>query len=84
MTPQAPKPSCHDVMSGGYVPSATDLAANRLPGFGLTAHIINGGIECNMPTTAAVRDRLGFYGRYAQLLGVAQGDNLECANMRPF
>lgn len=84
MTPQAPKPSCHDVMSGAYVPSATDTAANRLPGFGLTVHIINGGIECNMPTTAAVRDRLGFFARYAQLLNVAQGDNLECANMRPF
>ncbi|MFO0559187.1 MAG: glycoside hydrolase family 19 protein [Polyangiales bacterium] len=84
MTPQAPKPSCHDVMAGGYVPSATDIAANRLPGFGLTVHIINGGIECGMPTTPAVRDRLGFYGRYAQLLGVTQGDNLECATMRAF
>jgi basic endochitinase B len=84
MTPQAPKPSCHDVMTGAYVPTAADTAANRLPGFGLTVHIINGGIECGMPTTPAVRDRLGFYQRYAQLLGVSQGDNLECATMRPF
>jgi hypothetical protein len=34
MTPQSPKPSCHDVMAGRYTPTATDIAANRLPGYG--------------------------------------------------
>lgn len=84
MTPQAPKPSCHAVMTGGYAPSAQDTSGNRLPGFGVTVLIINGGLECGMPTPPQVRDRLGFYERYARALGVSQGDNLECATMRPF
>lgn len=32
MTTQAPKPSCHDVMTGEWTPSAADLAAGRKPG----------------------------------------------------
>lgn len=37
MTPQSPKPSCHDVMAGRYTPTATDIAANRLAGYGESA-----------------------------------------------
>lgn len=84
MTPQAPKPSCHDVMTGGFTPSSTDLAAGRLPGFGLTIDIINGGIECGYARSASVTDRLGFYDRYTTLLGVAPGGNLDCDSMQPY
>jgi hypothetical protein len=45
MTAQSPKPSAHDVMAGNYCPSAADTAANRLPGFGMTVNIINGGLR---------------------------------------
>ena len=39
--------------------------------FGLTIDIINGGVECGgATTTAQVEDRVGFYRRYAALLGV--------------
>jgi hypothetical protein len=34
MTPQAPKPSCHDVMQGLWIPTAADLAAGRVAGYG--------------------------------------------------
>ena len=84
MTAQAPKPSCHDVMIGRFTPSAQDVAAGRLPGFGLTVNIINGGVECNQPTPAQVTDRIGFFGRFTQLLGTTQGDNLACDKMRSY
>lgn len=84
MTAQSPKPSCHDVMTGGYVPSAADQAAGRVAGFGLTVNIINGGIECNQPTPPQVTDRIGFYQRYTQLLGTQPGANLSCDKMRSY
>ena len=51
MTPQNPKPSCHDMMSGFFKPSSADLGGglaqyNGLNGFGTTTMIINGGSEC--------------------------------------
>jgi len=46
MTPRFPKPSAHDVMVGCWQPSDGDSSVGRLPGFGLTTNIINGGIEC--------------------------------------
>jgi hypothetical protein len=42
MTPQAPKPSCHDVMLGYYTPTATDTAAGRVPGFGECLLLLGG------------------------------------------
>lgn len=80
-TPQAPKPSCHDVMTGKWTPSGADMAAGRVPGFGMTINIINGGLECSMPTNAKVEDRVKFYLRYTQLIGVDPGPNLYCDQM---
>ncbi|TVU48485.1 hypothetical protein EJB05_08123, partial [Eragrostis curvula] len=42
MTPQSPKPSCHDVMTNNWTPSADDRSAGRLSGYGETTNIING------------------------------------------
>lgn len=84
MTTQLPKPSCHDVMVGNFTPSSADVAANRLPGFGLTIDIINGGIECGWARSSSVTDRLGFYDRFTTILGVSQGSNLDCDTMAPF
>ncbi|MFO0547995.1 MAG: glycoside hydrolase family 19 protein [Polyangiaceae bacterium] len=80
-TPQAPKPSCHDVMTGAWQPSPADTAAGREPGFGMTVNIINGGIECGQPTPPQVADRIAFYERYCQVLGVDPGPALDCATM---
>lgn len=84
MTPQQPKPSAHDVITGRWTPSAADSAAQRVPGFGVITNIINGGIECNKGSDAQMENRIGFYRRYCQILGVDPGNNLDCANQRPF
>eukprot|EP00930_Biecheleria_cincta_P019059 TRINITY_DN1465_c0_g1_i4.p1 TRINITY_DN1465_c0_g1~~TRINITY_DN1465_c0_g1_i4.p1 ORF type:complete len:546 (-),score=95.76 TRINITY_DN1465_c0_g1_i4:379-2016(-) len=85
MTPQSPKPSCHEVMAGNWQPSAADTAAGRMPGFGMTTNIINGGLECNMPTNAKVTDRVEFYKRYAGILNVALDTaSLYCDQMQSY
>ncbi|MFO0695111.1 MAG: chitinase [Polyangiales bacterium] len=84
MTEQSPKPSCHAVMTGQFTPSPADVTANRLPGFGLTIDIINGGIECGWARSASVSDRLGFYARFTTILGVSQGDHLDCDTMQSY
>lgn len=84
MTPQSPKPSPHDVITGRWTPSAADRAAGRVPGYGVITNIINGGIECGKGQDSRVADRIGFYKRYCDLLGVSYGDNLDCYNQKPF
>ena len=84
MTPQAPKPSAHEVMTAAWEPTADDVAKGRLPGFGMTINIINGGLECGMPTPPQVEDRLGFYARMTELLGTDGGDNQTCETMQPY
>lgn len=84
MTPQSNKPSSHDVITGRWSPSAADNAANRVPGYGVITNIINGGLECNIGTDSRVQDRIGFYKRYCDILGVGYGNNLDCNSQRPF
>ncbi|KAL3527277.1 hypothetical protein ACH5RR_011933 [Cinchona calisaya] len=84
MTPQSPKPSCHDVMTGRWRPSAADSTAGRVAGYGVVTNIINGGIECGKGSNPQMQDRVGFYKRYCDILGVSYGNNLDCANQRPF
>ena len=84
MTPQPPKPSCHAVVTGQWAPSPADTAAGRLPGYGVVTNIINGGLECGHGADSRVADRIGFYKRYCDLLGVTYGNNVGCANQRPF
>jgi len=81
MTPQAPKPSAHDVMAGKWTPSAQDTALGRKPGFGMTINIINGGLECGQPTNGKVQDRVGFYQTFTTKVGVSPGANLYCDTM---
>nr|ACJ23248.1 class I chitinase [Lolium arundinaceum] len=84
MTPQSPKPSSHNVITGRWSPSAADKAAGRVPGYGVITNIINGGLECGKGQDNRVADRIGFYKRYCDLLGVSYGDNLDCYSQRPF
>ncbi|KAF8013174.1 hypothetical protein BT93_I1145 [Corymbia citriodora subsp. variegata] len=84
MTPQSPKPSCHDVMTGHWAPSAADKSAGRAAGYGAVTNIINGGLECGRGQDARVEDRIGFYKRYCDILGVGYGNNLDCYGQRPF
>lgn len=81
MTPQAPKPSSHDVMIDVAVECP---AKGRYNGFGMTTNIINGGLECTMPTPQKVENRVSYYTRYAGILGVSPGDHLYCDEMKNF
>ena len=70
MTPQLPKPSAHDVMTGIWQPSAADKAAGRTPGFGMTINIVNGLIECNKgDNLSSMNDRIGYYQHFLKLNG---------------
>ncbi|CAK9320803.1 unnamed protein product [Citrullus colocynthis] len=82
MTPQGNKPSCHDVTTGRWQPSSTDTAAGRVPGYGVITNIINGGLQCRRGPDGRVADRIGFYKRYCNMLGIGYGNNLDCYNQR--
>jgi predicted chitinase len=84
MTAQTNKPSSHDVIIGKWTPSAADKSAGRVPGYGVITNIINGGLECGHGADSRVADRIGFYKRYCDVLGVSYGDNLDCYNQKPF
>ena len=49
-----------------------------------TTNIINGGLECGFATPAAVEDRVGFFDRYATILGTTVGDNIYCDQMASY
>jgi hypothetical protein len=87
MKEQIPKPSCHQVMTGTWLPTARDRELNRRPGFGMTINIINGGIECRPgnPAGKALREeRIGYYKWFAALLGVELEKECDCAGMAPY
>ncbi|KAH9326736.1 hypothetical protein KI387_006914 [Taxus chinensis] len=84
MTAQSPKPSCHDVITGRWQPTSDDVSAGRVAGYGMTTNVINGGLECGKGTDAKVEDRIGFYKRYSDILGVSDGSNIDTYNMKPY
>jgi len=88
MKEQKPKPSCHQVMSGKWQPSAEDTRLGRRPGFGMTINIINGGLECratdNKTAKSSREERIGFYRHFAGLLGVAVEKDCDCTGMKSY
>jgi hypothetical protein len=87
MTPQSPKPSMHDVVTGFWTPSTGDIAGKRVPGFGVLIMIINGGIECGGQTEIQqAANRIDFYKNFLTALGLPQDDptTLGCAKMQQF
>ncbi|MCY9513366.1 glycoside hydrolase family 19 protein [Paenibacillus apiarius] len=87
MTPQSPKPSCHDVMVGNWVPSAEEIAKGlNPPGFGVTIMVINGGQEGNLgESDVRIARRAGHYRDITAKEGVdITGEKLDTLGMRPF
>ncbi len=87
MREQRPKPSCHDVVCGKWIPSEQDRQQGRKPGFGMTINIINGGEECQSKKPEIVKnrqDRIGFYRHFAALLHVPVEAACDCAGMTPY
>jgi len=67
------KPSCHDVMVNAWTPTDPQKINNKLTsGFPVTINVINGGLESGSSRTnqTSPDDRLGFYLRYCEILGV--------------
>ncbi|MDE3236265.1 MAG: chitinase [Bacteroidota bacterium] len=85
MKMQKPKPSCHDIMVGRWQPSDADSIGNRLPGFGATVNVINGGVECgkgkDLQKTAY---RYQYYVYFCKYLHVSPGNNITCTEQKPF
>jgi len=84
MTAHPPEPSPHDVMTGGWVPDSSDVSSGRLAGFGMVTNIVNGGIECGVPTPQSVTNRVEYFEEYTSYFGVSDGGNLYCSNTLPY
>lgn len=83
-THKANVPSCHNVMVGKWIPSAVDIQAGRLPGYGVTTNILF-PYECGLePVTYNVLNSFNFYNRSTSILAVSPGKNVHCRNQRPF
>ncbi|BDD03706.1 chitinase [Aureibacter tunicatorum] len=90
MTPQFPKPSCHEVMIPDmWTPSPEDIEKGREAGFAHTIAIINGGVECGGPHEKA-QSRFHHYDKFAEILGVSTGldgsddPNTDCSQIQPY
>lgn len=85
MTPQFPKPSCHDIMIDKWIPTSNDTLKGRMPGFGATVNVINGGVECGSGSTLAkTQYRYDYYKYFCNYFKVSPGENISCANEKPF
>ena len=79
MTPQDPKPSMHDVMTGFFIPNAADIAANVGAKFGTTTNIINGGLECGGWNSKAI-SRGEYFNKWLGFFGLPEETDVGCAN----
>jgi hypothetical protein len=85
MTAQNPKPSCHDIIVGKWIPTPTDIEKGRLPGFATTLNVINGGLECGKGYDfAKSQNRYGYYIHFCSYFKISPGDNISCSNQKPF
>ncbi|GMJ12668.1 PATHOGENESIS-RELATED 3, basic chitinase [Hibiscus trionum] len=79
MTPQPPKPSPHDVIIGNWHGDNE----GRLPGYGVISNIIDHE-QCGIGADTNVQDRILYYQRYCDMLGVGYGENTDCYSQKPY
>ena len=85
MTTQFPKPSCHDIIAGKWEPTSNDKLNGRVPGFGATVNVINGGVECGNGTELEkTAYRYKYYMYFCDYFHVSSGENISCSNQKPF
>lgn len=79
MTPQSPKPACHDVITGKVQSNNGRVAGS----FGWVTDIINGGVlQCgNNQVTRSQGEvtKISYYTTYCQIFGVSTGPNVDCS-----
>lgn len=85
MRSQHNKPSCHEILTGGWQPSAEDQALNRKPGFGMVINVVNGGVECgkdrSADAAAKATGRIAFYRHFTAAFRIKADENCDCADM---
>ena len=85
MTPQDPKPSMHDVLTGFYEPNDVDDEAKLGADFGTTINIINGGQECgdvDADGHKKAKNRGDYYLKWLNFFGLDAEDGLDCADQK--
>merc|ERR1712176_996465 len=82
MTPQDPKPSIHDVMTGFFEPNDIDLANNIGANFATTTNIINGGMECGqgIGSNDAVEKRGTYFNKWLEFFGMPGESDTDCGD----
>ncbi|MVP01891.1 chitinase [Paenibacillus lutrae] len=87
MTPQAPKPSAHDVMVGRWEPTKEQEEKGLKPsGFGITVMVLN-GLEANLGETdgSPIKRRAGHYRDITKRMGVdVSAEKIDTLGMKPF
>ena len=78
MTPQRPKPSMHDVMTGNFEPNAQDLQNNITASFATTTNIINGGLECGGRDGAKRKSRAEYFLKWLDFFNLPAEGDLDC------
>ncbi len=82
MMPQCPKPSCHQVMQGVWLPESGEYTSPKmyLQGFAHTNNIINGGLECRSSSSPAFTQKVvlrsELYKHYLGILGFDESEIL--------
>lgn len=85
MTPQAMKPSAHEVITGGWRSTEAEQAKGWTAGFGLVTNIINGAIECNKGDgVAAMKNRMNYYQHFLAAFKINDKRQCSCGAMQPF
>lgn len=78
MDTQEPKPSAHDVITGIWQPTISDIQSNRVPGFGMAINVIDGDEVCDIATPTAVDNRISYFNDYANILSTSIDYNIYC------
>lgn len=85
MTPQPPKPSCHQVITGTWQPKAGGANADYNGNFGLTIIIINNEAGQSETGTGAVARRARYYRIFAAKMGAdITGEHCDTVGMTTF
>lgn len=87
MTPASPMPSCHDVMTNQWTPTASAIAGGITQCcFGTTIMVINGGLEKNCSVSDyRVGRRARYYQTFASKMGIdVAGEKVDTVGMTSF
>lgn len=85
MPPQSSRSSSDDIIIGRCQAANRDIEAGEIAGYGIITSIIDGGVEYGKGTVdPRSSDRIGYYKRYCDILGVSYGENLDCKDQNLF